>query len=95
MVHVNMLKKWFTPLTLARYVDHQAPDENPEELAKAFTPSAENSRCEESQGPEICDQLTTDQKQELQALLWEFDDVLSNNPGRTSLAEHIISTAGA
>ena len=95
VVHVNMLKKWFPPLTLAGYVDHQAPDEDPEELAEAFAPSAGNSPSEESLGPEICDQLTTNQKQELHALLWEFDDVLSNNPGRTSLAEHVISTGTA
>ena len=95
VVHVNMLKKWFPPLTSAGYVDHQAPDEDPEELAEAFAPSAENSRSKESLGPEICDQLTTDQKLELQALLWEFDYVLSNDPSRTSLAEHVISTGTA
>ena len=95
VVHVNMLKKWFPPLTLAGYEDHQAPDEDPEEFAEAFAPSAENSRCKESLGPNMCDQLTTDRMHELQALLWEFDDVLSNNPGRTSLAEDVISTATA
>ena len=70
VVHLNMLNKWFPPLTLAAYIDHQAPHEDPEEMAEAFAFSAENSRCDNSLGPDICDELTTDQKQELQALLW-------------------------
>ena len=69
VVHVNVLKKWFPLLTLTGYVDHQASDEDPDELAKAFAPSAENSQCEESLGPEICDQLNNRPEAGLQALL--------------------------
>ena len=90
VVHVNMLKKWFPPLTLAGYVDYQAPGEDPEELAKAFAPSVENIRCEESLGPEIGDQ-THDRPEagNFRLLSGSLTTYSATTLAQTSLAEHV------
>ena len=45
--------------------------------------------------PTVGEQLTEQQKTELQSLLTEFEDVLQPKPGQTTLAEHHIRTNDA
>ena len=95
VVHVNILKKWFLPLTLAGYVDHQAPDEILKSLQKLLplprkipgarralaTRSATNSQQTRSRNYRLFPGSSTTNS--------------ATNPGRTSLAEHVISTGPA
>ncbi len=46
----------------------------------------------EEQGPVISEHLDSKQRVELGDILQEFSNVLRNEPGRTSLAEHRIET---
>ena len=41
------------------------------------------------------DQLDEEQREQLQTLLSDFGDVLSNEPGRTTITEHNIKTGDA
>ena len=45
--------------------------------------------------PVISEQLDGEQREQLQTLLSDFGDVLSNEPGRTTITEHNIETGDA
>ena len=87
--HVNMLKAFQVRsqeqlVSLAREV--------PEESSDADLPLWNDSL---DGTPTVGEQLTEQQKTELQSLLTEFEDVLQPKPGQTTLAEHHIRTNDA
>ena len=85
--HINILRKWHTPSAASLLADlTSAQDEIP--LWKEDTEIQDNS-------PVISHKLDKGRKTQLQALLDDFNDVLSDKPGRTNIAEHKIETRSA
>ena len=83
--HINMLRKWHTPSTaslLAEDLSAEAKDE--------IVLWKDNETKEEQ--PIISDRLLECQQTQLHTLLEEYKDVLSNEPERTTMAEHNIET---
>lgn len=84
--HVNMLKEWHTPAAAVLQVaimDQQQSDGDDIDCATVVG---------EAGHPEIGKQLTPQQRDELDQLLTELDQVFSVHPGRTEAAEHTIDT---
>ena len=79
--HINMLREWHAPIStsyLAQIADEEAEEEDiPNWNDAGGTPT-------------LGDQLSVEQKKELQTLLDEFCSVFQTKPGKTSLAEHCI-----
>ena len=87
--HVNMLRKWNTPTQLSMWTDEGDPDEHDELPLWGRKGEAEDAH------PQISDQLDQGQQTELLSLLKAYSDVLSSEPGRTTLAQHAIETGDA
>ena len=88
--HINMLKKWhgFVESALwAEEVESSESESGPEEVLLWKDDSI--------QKPLIGNQLSEEQKSELQALLDEFSDIFRDSSGRTDLTEHVIHTGDA
>ena len=86
--HVNMLKKWNTP-TYGNYwaeADGEDWTEEEEEIPEWRGGGEGDSK--------VRDQLSKAQRGQLEELLREFGDVMSNNPGRTAVVEHQVTTTG-
>ena len=81
-----MLKQWHTP-THTNYLTEEVDDEED-------VPVWNEDAGVEAQ-PTVGEQLSDDQQEQLQGLLQEFTDVMRNEPGRTTLAEHRIETENA
>ena len=80
---LNLLKKWETPISDSTEVTEEEEEEFPE------------WRTTQKGLPKFGDQLTKEQKKDVQKLLSEFQDVLQEMPGRTTLAKHSINTSTA
>jgi len=87
--HVNMLRKWNTPITTS-FWSEDIPEEEQDEVPvwKESVNATENQ-------PTISEQLDSQQCAELQDLLKKFPGVLQNKSGWTNLAEHTIDTGSA
>ena len=85
--HVNLLKKWETPVSDCYYTTEVSVEEDEEE--------GQDWRATRKGEPKLGEQLTMQQKQDLQGLMAEFVDVLQETPGRTDLTEHSIYTGEA
>ncbi|KAL5516790.1 hypothetical protein EMCRGX_G002203 [Ephydatia muelleri] len=86
--HVNMLKKWNTQ-TYGNYwaeADGEDWTEEEEEIPEWRGGGEGDSK--------VRDQLSEAQRGQLEELLTEFGDVISNNPGRTAVVEHQVTTTG-
>ena len=86
--HVNMLKKWNTP-TYGNYwaeADGEDWTEEEEEILEWRGGGEGDSK--------VGDRLSEAQRGQLEELLTEFGDVMSNNPGRTTVVEHQVTTTG-
>ena len=86
--HVNMLKKWNTP-TYGNYwaeADGEDWTEEEEEIPGWRGGGEGDSN--------VGNRLYEAQRGQLEELLTEFGDVMSNNPGRTAVVEHQVTTTG-
>ena len=90
--HVNMLKEFRVrrPVESSYWVECVMEGDDPED---DFDAPVWNEALDKQ--PIIGEQLNQQQREELQEMLSEFEDVLRNEPGRTSLAEHHIDTGTA
>ena len=84
--HVNLLKKWETPVLDCLAAEEEATDEEEFPDWRA---------CPKKGEPKLGEQLSNEQKNDLQSIMSEFADVLQETPGRTDLTQHSISTEGA
>ena len=89
--HVNMLKKWYTPVGDAYLAMEDSPDVDNEEDVPVWN---ENDTLTESE-PTMGSQLNLKQRQELEELLYEYREVMKNKPGKTTIVEHAIDTGSA
>ena len=87
--HINMLRKWHAPSAANLLAEDVTEDEQDEILLwdKDLGLIVDQ--------PVIGEQLEKNQHTQLQELLTEFKDVLSNQPGRTNVTEHTIETGDA
>ena len=85
--HVNLLKKWETPVSDCYYTTEVSVEVDEEE--------GPDWRATRKGEPKLGEQLTMQQKQDLQGFMAEFVDVLQETPGRTDLTEHSIYTGEA
>ena len=81
-LHVYMLRQWHAPIAASYFTEEALEEEG---------------RASESDStkPTVGEQLTEQERTELDQLLDEFIDVLQSQPGRTSLVEHRIDTGNA
>ena len=81
--HINALKEWHSPVAAALLLQEEVEvgDELPTWKVDDVPVKVEDT-----------DHLTEEQRQELDQLLSEFQDVLSDIPGRTDIAHHEIRT---
>ena len=82
--HVNMLKKWHQPVE-ATYLALEEPVQDHE--IPAWN--------EDGGKPDVGEQLTKEQQEELKSLQRKYDSVFSELPGKTQLASHKIDTGDA
>ena len=87
LFHVNMLREWKEPDAFS-FSAEEVCNEDEDDGRVCW----ERTRDDE---PVVNDQLTQQQAEELRALLSDFEDVLCSNPGRTTAAEHSITTNSA
>ena len=80
-----MLRKWHTPSTASLLAEDLSAE------AKDEIVLWKDKETEEEQ-PIISNRLLEGQRTQLHTLLEEYKDVLSNEPGRTTMAEHNIET---
>ena len=79
---VNMLRKWVTPVATSYMA------ESVEDNIQMFDMDVEDS-------PTVGQSLTEEQQKDIQKLVNGSQDVFSNQPGKTTLAEHSINTGDA
>ena len=84
--HINALKEWHSPVTAALLVQEELEVGDELQSWKADVSPVE---------AESTAHLTEEQRQELDQLLFEFQDVLNDVPGRTELTIHVINTGSA
>ena len=89
ILHVNMLRKWYTPLASSYWTD-VVPASEPEEEDVILWKDSESG-----QSPVFGQGLDNEQRRDLFHLLDDFADVLRDKPGRTTLTEHTIETGAA
>ena len=87
--HVNMLRKWHAPSAVNLLAEDVTEDEQDEILLW----DKDLGLIEDQ--PVIDEQLEKNQHTQLQELLTEFKDILSNQPGKTNVTEHTIETGDA
>ena len=87
--HVNMvmLKKWNTPTYGNYWAEVDGEDWTEEEEEKEEIPEWRGGGEGDTK---VGDQLSETQRGQLKELLTEFGDVMSNNPGRTTVVEHQV-----
>ena len=95
--HINLLKKWIPPdvtdTLLADVILH--PNDGPDDAfhdSDGTTPGHPVPPPETWQDAYIDPDITDDQLRDLEAPLAEFSDVLTSQPGKTSVATHHIYT---
>ena len=86
--HVNMLRKWYTQLSSSYLAEEVAGDYSEEDIP------CWDGEVTDSQ-PVISEELNARQEKELDCLLQEFQDVMKDKPGRTTIAEHTLETGSA
>ena len=86
--HVNMLRKFNTPEVVG-YSEEVADIEDEGISVWDGQPDGEPEK------PSVGEQLSAEQRADLDQLLTDFQDVMRNTPGRTDRAEHRIETGGA
>ena len=87
--HINMLRKWHTPSAVSMLAEDLSAEPQDEIPLWRDDPESKEDK------PTIGDQLAETQRAQLRNLLDNFRDVLSNEPGRTTIAEHSIETGNA
>ena len=87
VVHINMLKRWHTPIFDGWAENHQVEDE--EDIPDW------RDRHSQATTPMLGKQLSTNQQHDLQELLKEVSPMFTDKPGRTTLVEHDIVTGSA
>ena len=85
--HINLLKKWETPITDCYAAEESAEGE--EEDIPDWRPQQGSDK------PNIGQQLTEQQREEMEELISEFQDVLQGKPGQTTLTRHSIHTGAS
>ena len=88
--YINMLKKWHGSVESALSAEEVESSESESGLEEVLL-----WKDDSIQKPVIGNQLSEEQKSELQALLDEFSDIFRDSPGRTDLTEHAIHTGDA
>ena len=83
--HVNMLRKWHSPVAVNLWAEGEAPGPDPDEIVLWKDEPA-------LQEAAVSEKLSEIQQEQLQGLLEEYHDVLRGAPGRTDMAEHVIDT---
>ena len=89
--HINLLRKWHTPVGVSYWAEEDKGADWEEDVL-VYDSGASGAGGEL---PIISDSLDSRQERELQEVLDSFADVLCNEPGRTTLAEHGIETGEA
>ena len=84
--HVNMLRKFFT----SEFVGYLQEEGDLEEDDSDWDPK---SGCDDK--PKLGEQLSGEQREQLQQLITEFPGVWSGIPGRTDQTEHRVETGNA
>ena len=86
--HVNMLRQWHEnkPIPTSLYTE-DVPDKDIDDIA--WWGDGEDLP------PVIDDQLTDEQRKDIDRIIGELRTVFNNQPGRTQLAEHSIETRSA
>ena len=82
-----MLRKWHAPTAL-----NLRAEEETEPLEDSELPLWKENPSDCESMPTISERLSSSQKEQLRQLREEFADVMSDQPGRTTLAEHRIET---
>ena len=85
--HVNMLRKWHTPAATGFLTTCVPTDKEVDDISSWNDTEGGTAR--------VGSQLTPAQRQELGSLLAKFESLFQTLPGRTSIAEHRISTGDA
>ena len=88
--HINMLRKWHAPTALNLWAEEET-----EPLEDSELPLWREDPSESESMPTISERLSSSQKEQLRQLREEFADVMRDQPGRTTLAEHQIETGSA
>ena len=85
--HINRLKKWNTPIYGNYWADVESAEDSVDDIP--------DWRGSEKGDPTVGKQLSEVQKSQLNRLLGKFPDVMSSIPGRTTEAEHKVTTTRA
>ena len=87
--HVNMLHQWHRPSHTSYLAEEVVHEEDDDEDIPLWDGGESDTQ------PVINKELSSEQKRELENLLKEFSDVLKDEPGRTTIAEHTLETGAA
>ena len=87
--HLNMLRQWHPPCALSLLAEEVTAEPNGDIDDDVIL---WDSRKEPTEAPSINEELSTNEKEQLEGLLQEFGDVLRNEPGRTYVTECCIRT---
>ena len=87
--HVNMLRRWHQPPHTSYVAEEVVKEEYDDEDIPLWDGGESDSH------PVINSELSEVRKEELHKLLNEFTDVLRDEPGRTTIAEHSLETGSA
>ena len=90
ILHANMLRPWHVPKGTGYYVEEVSDTEQDDVPVWSEGPDSNG----EDQ-PLFGDQLSSEQRADMNTLLEEYTDVMQNNPGKTTLAQHHIRTGDA
>ena len=85
ILHVNMLRQWHTPVATSFFAEGAEDEDEEDNDFPEWRPSG-------AKEPQLGEQLTVAQRKELATLLENFQNVLHNRPGRTTLIEHQITS---
>lgn len=87
ILHINMLQKWHSPAPSVLLAQDAVEEMDSEELPSWNDPSGGSA--------EVGDQLSSEQLQELSALLTRLEGMFQTLPGHNTLTEHKIVTGEA
>ena len=87
--HINMLREWHAPTALSCWAE-EICDEEPgsDDIITWSDPVSDDS-------PAVGEDLSSQQHSDIRRLWETFATVLNENPGRTNIREHHISTGEA
>ena len=88
ILHVNMLRKWHNPTVAATSF---AAEDVPFDSGEYDVPVWKKEDTAQPQ-PAIGEQLSTNERREVEELLRQYSSVLKDQPGHTTLTEHLIHT---